>query len=306
MSITVEKSLDQREIFYRLVPQLLADDERLALVIAEIGAAYLEPHIAPEVRPRVVNVGIREQAMIGVASGMALAGMRPIVHTFPPFLIERPFEQVKLDLGHQGVGAVLVSSGGSYGWPQGGETHFGQRDVALLDTLDGWTVHVPGHIDEVDWMLRSAVAGDDRVYIRLNGISNEHPYGRDGGFIVLQQGKSGTVVSVGPMTDRVLAAARGRDVTVLHASTIRPFDADTLRNTLTTPDVMLVEPYLAGTSVPQVNRAVADMRTRVSGIGVEARERRRYGTVREHDRANGLDVEGLTRAMDRFFDSSGA
>ena len=131
MSITVEKSLDQREIFYRLVPQLLADDERLALVIAEIGAAYLEPHIAPEVRPRVVIVGIREQAMIGVAGGMALAGMRPIVHTFPPFLIERPFEQVKLDLGHQGVGAVLVSSGGSYGWPQGGETHFGQRDLNI-------------------------------------------------------------------------------------------------------------------------------------------------------------------------------
>ena len=221
MSITVEKSLDQREIFYRLVPQLLADDERLALVIAEIGAAYLEPHIAPEVRPRVVNVGIREQAMIGVAGGMALAGMRPIVHTFPPFLIERPFEQVKLDLGHQGVGAVLVSSGGSYGWPQGGETHFGQRDVALLDTLDGWTVHVPGHVDEVDWMLHSAVAGDDRVYIRLDGISNERPYAREVGFSVLQQGKSGTVVSVGPMTDRVLAAARGRDVTVLHASTIR-------------------------------------------------------------------------------------
>jgi transketolase len=233
---------------------------------------------------------------------MALAGMRPIVHTFPPFLIERPFEQVKLDLGHQGVGAVLVSSGGSYGWPQGGETHFGQRDVALLDTLDGWTVHVPGHADELDWMLRAAVAGDDRVYIRLDGTSNERPYAREVGFSVLQQGKSGTVVSVGPMTDRVLAAARGRDVTVLHASTIRPFDADTLRSTLTTPDVMLVEPYLAGTSVLQVNRALADMRTRVSGIGVEAGERRRYGTVREHDRANGLDVEGLTRAMDRFFE----
>lgn len=98
---------DQREHFYRLVPELLAQDERIVLVLAEIGAAYLEPHLTPDIRSRVVNVGIREQTMIGVAGGMALAGLRPIVHTFPPFLIERPFEQVKLDLGHQDVGAIL-------------------------------------------------------------------------------------------------------------------------------------------------------------------------------------------------------
>ncbi|MEW2017276.1 transketolase [Rhodococcus sp. NPDC076796] len=295
-------TLDQREHFYRLVPALLAQNERTALVLAQIGVGYVEPHLTPDVRSRVINVGIREQAMIGVAGGLALAGMRPVVHTFPPFLIERPFEQVKLDLGHQGVGAILVSSGGSYGWPQGGETHFGQRDVALLDTLSGWTVHVPGHVDEVDWMLHSATATDDCVYIRLDGVCNERPHGRpDGTFTVLQQGNSGTVISVGPMTDRVLAAASGRDVTVLHASTIRPFDSRTLRATLTAPDVMIVEPYLAGTSVLQVDRALADVRHRVSGVGVEPGERRKYGTVAEHDRANGLDVDGLSRSMSDFF-----
>lgn len=295
-------SLDQREYFYRLLPPLLAQNERTALVLAEIGVGYLESHLTPDIRSRVINVGIREQAMIGVAGGLALAGMRPIVHTFPPFLIERPFEQVKLDLGHQDVGAILVSSGGSYGWPQGGETHFGQRDVALLDTLGGWTVHVPGHVDEVEWMMSSAVFTDDRVYIRLDGVSNDRPYGRpDGTFTVLQRGHSGTVISVGPMTDRVLAAASGRDVTVLQASTIRPFDSATLRETLTAPDIMIVEPYLAGTSVLQVDRALADVRHRVLGIGVEAGERRKYGTVAEHDRANGLDVDGLSRSMDDFF-----
>ncbi|MDV6232608.1 MULTISPECIES: transketolase [Rhodococcus] len=295
-------SLNQREYFYSLVPRLLAQNERTALVLAEIGVGYLEPHLTPDIRSRVINIGIREQAMIGVAGGLALAGMRPIVHTFPPFLIERPFEHVKLDLGHQGVGAILVSSGGSYGWPQGGETHFGQRDVALLDTLGEWTVHVPGHVDEVEWMLHGAAATDDRVYIRLDGVCNDRPYGRsDGMFTVLQQGNSGTVISVGPMTDRVLAAASGRDLTVLHASSIRPFGSATLRETLTAPDIMIVEPYLAGTSVLQIDRAIADVRHRVLGIGVEPGERRKYGTVAEHDRANGLDVEGLSRSMDDFF-----
>ncbi|MGB8961464.1 MAG: hypothetical protein WCC38_05850 [Pseudonocardiaceae bacterium] len=138
---TARAAEDQRERFYRLIPQLLREDPRLALVLAEIGAGYLDPAVTAPVADRVVNVGIREQLLLGVAGGLAMTGMRPIVHTFPPFLIERPFEQVKLDLGHQGVGAVLVSAGGSYGWPSGGQTHFGHRDVALLDTVDGWTVH---------------------------------------------------------------------------------------------------------------------------------------------------------------------
>jgi transketolase len=94
--------------------------------------------------------------------------MRPVVHSYTPFLVERPFEQIKLDLGHQDVGVVLVSIGGSYDDPVWGRTHQGPADVALLDTLPGWTVHVPGHPDEVAALLPAALTGDNRVYLRLS------------------------------------------------------------------------------------------------------------------------------------------
>ena|ERR1039457_1817157 len=69
---------DQRARFYRVMPSLLADDQRLVLVLAEIGAGYLDLAVSSPVAERVVNVGIREQLMVGLAGGLALAGLRPV------------------------------------------------------------------------------------------------------------------------------------------------------------------------------------------------------------------------------------
>src|ERR1700685_4437581 len=211
-----------RQRFADVVSSLLDDDPRLAVVLADIGvtefAAARSRH--PD---RVINLGIREQLLIGVASGLALAGLRPVAHTFASFLVERPFEQLKLDLGHQDVGAVLVSAAGSYDYPEYGRTHEAPGDVALLDTLPGWTVHVPGHPDEAEAQLRAAVAADGPVYLRLSLPANAAPFPvRPGELTVLRTGRAGTVLAVGPTADAVLAATAGLDVTVLYASTIRP------------------------------------------------------------------------------------
>lgn len=298
----VAEGEDQRARFYRVMPSLLAGDQRLVLVLAEIGAGYLDVAAGSPVAERVINVGIREQLMVGLAGGLALAGLRPVVHTFAPFLVERPFEQVKLDFEHQGTGAVLVSAGGSYGWPQGGQTHFGHRDVALLDTLEGWTVHVPGHPDEAEQLLRRALAGSGRVYLRLDQVSNEctNMPSPEGPMAVLRRGSAGTVVAVGPMLDRVLAATSALDVTVLYASTVRPFDATTLRATLGRADVVLVEPYLAGTSAGAASAALAAVPHRLLALGVRQAELRRYGSIADHDRAHGLDTAGLAESISRF------
>lgn len=296
----------------RLAPvmtRLLDEDPRVAVVLAEVG----KDGFAEAVRrhpDRVVNVGIREQLLVGAGAGMALTGLRPVVHTFAGFLVERPFEQVKLDLGHQDAGAVLVSAAASFDWPAGGYTHMAPGDVAVLDTLDGWTVHVPGHPDEAEALLRHAVAaGDDKVYVRLSVQSNADGRPVDGArFMTVREGRAGVVVAVGPMLDAVLDATEGLDVTVLYATTVRPFDAAALRRAAETAgtDVVLVEPYLAGTSTAAANDALSDLPHRVLGLGVGRRELRRYGRVEEHVAAHGLDARSLRERIGGFFQGTGA
>ncbi|MGW6054518.1 transketolase family protein [Streptomyces sp. NPDC055189] len=293
-----------RDRFGPVVSRLLDEDPRVAVVLAEIGAdAFTQ---ARRKHPdRVINVGIREQLLVGTGAGLALAGLRPVMHTFASFLVERPFEQVKLDFGHQGVGGVLVSAAGSFDWPAGGFTHMSPGDVALLDTLDGWTVHVPGHPDEAETLLRHAIAaGDDKVYVRLSVQSNVRGLPVDGArFRTVREGRGGVVIAVGPMLDNVLAAGEGLDLTVLYATTVRPFDGEALRRATgagAAADVVVVEPYLAGTSTAAANDALADVPHRVLGLGVGRAELRRYGQIDEHIAAHGLDVRSLRERITGF------
>lgn len=288
-----------RQVFVDTMLDAMDTDSRPAVVTADIsadafaGAARRHPG-------RVVNVGIREQALIGVAGGLALTGLRPVVHSYAPFLVERPFEQIKLDLGHQEVGAVLVSIGASYDDPVRGRTHQAPGDVALLDTLPGWTVQVPGHPDEVEPLLRDSLAGDGRVYLRLSTRANRHPQPASPNFSVLREGSAGVVLAVGPALDAALAGTEGLDVTVLYAGTVRPFDHGGLRAALTgaAPDVVLVEPYLRGTSAHEASEALADVPHRLLSLGVRRdREVRAYGTAEEHDAVHGTDAAGIARSV---------
>lgn len=290
-----------RERFARVVARALDDDPRVALVLADIGVGQLEAVGVDGHRDRVVNVGIREQLMIGVAAGMALEGLRPVVHTYAPFLVERPFEQVKLDLGHQDVGAVLVSIGASYDASAEGRTHQAPGDVALIATLPGWTIHVPGHADEAEALLERAIAGEGRFYVRLSTESNDAAHLGDG-LQVVRRGTaaSAVIVAVGPTLDPVLAASRDRDLTVAYTPTVRPLDAAGLRAAVTGTDVVLVEPTLAGTSSAVVSDALRDRPHRLLALGVREPELRRYGTPAEHRRAQGLDAAGIRRSLDGF------
>lgn len=291
---------DMRTVFAATASSLLDEDPLAAVVLAEISADLFAKAAArhPE---RVLNVGIREQLMVSVGGGLALAGLRPIVHTYAPFLVERAFEQVKLDLAHQGARAVLVSIGASYDAAGAGRTHQAPEDVALMDTVPGFSVVVPGHPDEVPEVLRSAVGALDSLstYVRLSSEANRSALPVWPGLQVVRSGREAVVVAVGPMLSPVLDAVGDLDVTVAYTTSVRPFDGEGLR-ALGLPSVVLVEPYLAGTSAFAVSSALAGRAHRLLSLGVGRSELRRYGTPSYHAALHGLDATGIRRSVTDF------
>ena len=241
--------------------------------------------------------------MVSVGGGLALAGLRPIVHTYAPFLVERAYEQVKLDLGHQGGHAVLVSIGASYDAARAGRTHQAPEDVVLMDSVPGFTVIVPGHPSEVGPLLRGAMgtleAGS--TYLRLSTEANREARPVWPGLQVVRSGRRAVVVAVGPMLSPVLDAVADLDVTVAYATTVRPFDASGLRELeASSGAVVLVEPYLAGTSAFTVASALASRPRRLLSLGVPRGELRQYGTPADHAVSYGLDAAGIRRSVTGF------
>jgi len=293
---------DMRTVFAETATALLDEDPLAAVVLAEISADMFGKAAARH-PDRVLNVGIREQLMVSVGGGLALAGMRPIVHTYAPFLVERAYEQVKLDLGHQGVHAVLVSIGASYDAARAGRTHQAPEDVVLMDSVPGFSVMVPGHPAEVEPLLRGAFGRLDSgsAYLRLSTEANVEARPVSASLQVVRRGRRAVVVAVGPVLDAVLEAVADLDVTVAYATTVRPFDAEGLRSLEGgSGAVVLVEPYLAGTSAFAVASALASRPHRLLSLGVPRGELRRYGTPADHAAAHGLDAAGIRRSVTGF------
>ena len=116
-----------RRCFGKEIARLADQDSRIVLLVGDIGYRVFD--LFQEKHPdRFFNLGICEQSLIGVSSGMALEGLKPWVYTITPFLIERPFEQVKLDINRQKANVKLV---GYADYPTLGPTH-SELDAKVL------------------------------------------------------------------------------------------------------------------------------------------------------------------------------
>ncbi|MGI9666646.1 MAG: transketolase family protein [Acidimicrobiia bacterium] len=286
-----------RDRFVKVTGDLLEEDPKTVVVLAVISRRlFADAGLTRRFKDRIIDVGIREQTQIGVAGGLALEGFSPIVSGYAPFLVERPFEQIKLSLSHQDVSAVLLSVGGSWDSADSGRTHQSPGDVDLISTLPDWTVHVPGHPDELEVLLRASHEGSGSAYIRTTTESNARPYTTVPGRIVtLRRGSPSapTVLVVGTLADQALAGLDGLDVTLLYTSTPTPIDGRGLRASVLGDELIVVEPYQTGTSIARIAEAMTDRPMRLRAHGVTNEDLRRYGTPLEHRAAHGLDAAGI-------------
>lgn len=266
----------------------LADaDRRIVLLSGDIGNRLFDPFKA-SFPHRFFNCGVAEANMIGVAAGMAMSGLRPVVYTIAAFATIRCLEQIRVDLCYHHQPVVVVGVGAGLSYASLGGTHHACEDIAALRALPGISVVCPGDAFEVRGALRATLLLDGPSYLRLGkkGEPLVHASVPDlaiGRALRLRRGHDVALLAVGTLLPLALAAAEeleraGLSVEIASFHSVKPLDAEYLREVFADCRVVAtIEEHSvrggAGSAVAEWLAATdtADRRARLMTIGVPDR-----------------------------------
>ena len=226
-----------RNAFADEVTSLAKQDSRVVLLSGDIGNKLFDA-VKQLDSARFYNCGIAEGNMMGVAAGMALSGLRPIVYTITPFTTTRCFEQIRVDVCYHKAPVIIVGTGSGFSYAELGPTHHSLEDLAILRSLPGMRVVAPCDANELRSVLREALNDNAPTYIRIGKkgetkIYQEPPQLKIGKSLVVAAGSDIALICSGVLMGEVIKAAeilKGNDISaeIVSMHSVKPLDCDYL------------------------------------------------------------------------------
>lgn len=154
--------------------EVFEGNNEYVLLYADVGNAVLDP-LLDKFPDRCYNVGISEQAAVGIAAGMCCAGKKPIVYSISSFLYGRALEQIKSLVCENNLPVVLVGVGSGYAYDKLGPTHHAPEDIKIMSSFPGMTVYCPADNKRAYAVTRMACEASGPTYIAVTGGDFEAP-----------------------------------------------------------------------------------------------------------------------------------
>lgn len=227
-----------RSMFGKAVTDFAKNDKDIVLLVADSGRMCKADYFVKECPDQYIDCGIAEQNMIGVAAGLAHSGKKPFAFAFSPFITERCFEQIKIDIAYIGLNVILVGADGGFSKATLGVTHYGLEDCALIRSLPGFKIFSPADNAELIKCMEAALKISGPTYIRLTGGAGKPVaiYRDDYEFvpgkgIVLREGEDVAIIGSGTIVDDALKAAALLEkehisASVIDMHTVKPIDRE--------------------------------------------------------------------------------
>lgn len=222
-----------RSAFIKEVSALAEDDSGIVVISGDIGNQMFNA-FQRRFPARFINAGIAEADMVGMAAGMAMAGLRPFTYAIASFSPGRCLEQIRLDVCQHNLPVVIAGVGAGLSYASLGPTHHALEDIAWMRTLPNMTILCPGDPLEVKAAVRASRLHNGPVYLRLGKkgeavLHEREPDFRIGAALRMRAGESAALLAVGTVLPVALAAAeelgnRGISAAVYSFHTVKPLD----------------------------------------------------------------------------------
>ena len=298
-----------RATFARILSELAAKDDRVVLLTGDLGFTVLEP-FRDKFPKRFFNVGVAEQNMVGVATGMAEAGMVPFCYSIGTFASLRPFEFFRNGPVLHNLPVRVIGLGAGFEYGTAGPTHYSLEDIGIMRTQPGLTVIAPADFEQAGAALLASWDVPGPVYYRIGKDEKATMPGLNGQFELgraqtVRKGDDLLIFSCGPISLEVAEAADdlakdGIAATVVVVSSISPVPESDLVESLSRHRVALtVETHsVTGGLGSLVAEVIADhgIGTRLVRLGVRAGSKGRSGSPAHMHARHGLDKAGIVKA----------
>jgi transketolase len=263
-----------RTAFINTLTELAKEDRRIVLLTGDLGFMAIEP-FAKAFPERFINVGVAEQNMVGIATGLAEAGYIPFVYSIATFASMRGYEFIRNGPALHRLPVRIVGIGDAFGYGNNGPTHYALEDVGILRQQPDLTVLVPFGPGHASGALRASFELPRPIYYRI-AKGADAPEMNDiefelGRLSRLREGPDALILGLGPAVANVLDAADllaqdGVDVAVAGVSSFNPLSAEDLVDAISAaPLVVTVESHYR---VGGLGTAVAEV---MADYGVHAR-----------------------------------
>ena len=222
-----------RKTFINTLIDLARKDKDIVLITPDMGFSVLESFFE-EFPNRAINCGIAEQNAVSLACGLALMGKKPYVYTIIPFLVERAFEQVRLEVAYMNTNVKLIGIGAGFTYGSAGATHHAIEDISLIRSLPNMTVCCPGDNNEAEQIVRQSILNDKPMYIRIGrhnrGIFNNKKL-EIGKASVIEKGEDIAIISTSNMLPDAAYYCKqlqeqGRKPYLISMHTVKPLDKE--------------------------------------------------------------------------------
>ena len=232
LPMATEKS---RDTAGQALVEAARDNPDIWVLTADLMAATGIEAFARTFPDRFINVGVAEQAMMGIAAGLAACGKIPVAATFAFLASMRALDQVRSDIAYPNLNVKLYVTHSGLSLGTGGTTHHSTEDIAIMRAIANMTVLVPADAREVRKSMAAALAKPGPVYIRLRRGIDPVVYAEDFDYVIgranlLREGNDVTLIGCGRTVAECLVAgemlaAKGLGARVLDMHTIKPIDA---------------------------------------------------------------------------------
>ncbi len=305
------ETADLRDGVVTALTQLADAGENISVVVSDSTSTSKIGAFMKKYPERVVNVGIAEQTMVGVAAGLALGGHIAFTANAVPFLLNRANEQVKNDVCYSETNVKMLGLNPGVVYGPLASTHHAIDDISILSGFGNVRIFAPCDLPEAAAIVTHAAQTDGPVYIRLDNAKLSVVHGADYVFVpgkpdVIRQGTRTVIIALGSVVGEALAAcdalaADNISPTLVNLSSIRPLDEEALLSILDRHDnVVTVEEHsLHGGigSAVAVLLAQQGRAKKLSMLGITKGEFAHYGTRKGIRKYYGIDAAGIEKTV---------